>query len=113
MVNLPDPMKPVGEFLSPIGRVLVELGKLRGSAYNDLLQLPATDPMKAMLARVDLILGDTEEAIIRAAKRPPGIDPLKYLEQEMSKLEEEIRNAQATPGEIVKKILPSPRRRLK
>ena len=113
MTNLPDPMKPVAGFLSPVGRVLVELGKLRGSAYNDLLQLPATDPMKAMLARVDLILGDTEEAIIRAAKRPPGIDPLKYIQQEVTRLEDDIRKAQAFPGEIVKKTLPSPRRRLK
>jgi len=113
MANLPDPMKPVGEFLSPLGRVLVELGKLRGSAYNDLLKLPATDPMKEVLARVDRILGRTEDAIIRAAKRPPGIDPLKYIQQEMSRLENDIREAQAFPGEIVRKTLPSSRRRLK
>lgn len=104
---------PSEEYLSPVGRVLQDLGKLRGAAYNDLLRLPATDPMKEMLARVDRILGHTEDAIIRAAKRPPGIDPLKYIQQEMSRLEEDIRKAQAIPGEIVKRSLPSPRKRLK
>lgn len=101
------------EVLFPVGRILLDLRKLRESAYDDLIKLPAADPMKEVLARVNRVLGHTEDAIIRAAKRPPGVDPLKYIQSQMRELEEEIRREQAIPGEkVTRKLLPA-RRRLK
>jgi len=55
------------EVIAPIGRIIVDLGKLRATAYNDLLKLPATDPMKKILTDIDKLLGRTEEEIIKVA----------------------------------------------
>ncbi len=55
------------EVIAPIGRILRELGNLRGAAYTDLLRLPATDPMKKVLTDIDQIFSRTEEDIIKAS----------------------------------------------
>ncbi|KKL10130.1 hypothetical protein LCGC14_2558930 [marine sediment metagenome] len=55
------------EVIAPIGRILRELGNLRAAAYNDLIKLPATDPMKKVLTDIDQIFSRTEEEIIKAS----------------------------------------------
>ena len=55
------------EVIAPVGRILVDLGKLRAAAYNDLMKLPATDPMRKVLTDIDQIFSRTEEEIIKAS----------------------------------------------
>ena len=55
------------EVIAPVGRIINDLGKLRGSAYSDLMKLPATDPMKKVLTEIDQILSRTETEIIKAS----------------------------------------------
>jgi len=55
------------EVIAPIGKILTDLGKVRASAYNDLMKLPAADPMKKVLTDIDKLLGRTEEEIIKAS----------------------------------------------
>ncbi|MBA7650664.1 hypothetical protein ES703_58474 [subsurface metagenome] len=55
------------EVIAPIGRILIDLRKLRGAAYNDLIKLPATDPMKKVLTDIDQIFSRTEKEIIKAS----------------------------------------------
>ena len=47
----------------PLQRVLLDLSKMRGKAYNDMLRLPAPDPFKEILTEVDRILSQTEDMI--------------------------------------------------
>lgn len=68
MANLPD----------PIGRVVRDLGMVRGEARIAFLRLPATDPLRPILDQVDKILGVAERNITKVtgqvttqAKRTP------------------------------------------
>lgn len=54
------------EPLDPLEKVLRDLGKMRGSAANDLLRLPVPSPFKRALEDVDRILGGVEDDINRA-----------------------------------------------
>lgn len=49
--------------MDPIEKVLLDLGKMRGSAYTDLLRLPAPSPFKRGLEDVDKLLGRLEDNI--------------------------------------------------
>ncbi len=59
MANVPD----------PIGRVVRDLGMVRGEARTAFLRLPATDPLRPLLDQVDKILGDAEANITKATKQ--------------------------------------------
>ncbi len=53
----------MAEQLDPVQRVLLDLSKMRGSAYTEMLRLPAPDPFKEILKEVDNILSQTETKI--------------------------------------------------
>jgi len=53
--------------LDPVQRVLLDLGKMRGAVFNDMMKLPAPDPFKEILLEIDQILSQTEDHI-KAAK---------------------------------------------
>ncbi|MBA7681690.1 hypothetical protein ES703_90030 [subsurface metagenome] len=67
--------------LDPIQRVLLDLSKMRGDAFNEMLRLPAPDPFKEVLREVDQILSQTEDHI-KAAKVTVLL-PLKLAESGM------------------------------
>lgn len=58
MVNLPD----------PIGKVVRDLGMVRGEARTAFIKLPATDPLRPVLDQIDKILGGAETNIGKATQ---------------------------------------------
>lgn len=112
MANLPEPQKLAQDILSPVGKILLDIRKVRENARKDLNKLPATDPMAQMLNKIDHLLETAEDQIIIESKRPPGMSSLDYIKKQMGELQDEILRAQATPGEIVRKVLPPGRRHL-
>lgn len=65
----------------PIQRLLLDLGKMRGAAFDEMQRLPAPDPFKEILREVDQIFSQTEDHI-KAAKVTVLL-PLKLAESGM------------------------------
>lgn len=69
------------EPLDPIEKVLADLGKMRGSAANDLLRLPLPSPFKRALEDVDRILEGVEDDInrVRATALGAVLEPTRQF----------------------------------
>ena len=75
----------------PVKRVLEDLGKMRGQAFNEMIRLPAPTPIKDILQEIDQILGRTETEIRYA--QFSILAPLKLIEPGVpQKWAEGIRN---------------------
>ena len=53
----------------PVGRVIRDIGMVRGEARTAFLRLPATDPLRSVLDQVDKILAGAETNITKSTQR--------------------------------------------